>query len=376
MLKSRTGALLLGASEASGRVHLNPAFATFAQVAARPANRAAGAGVPCDEPGDPAALERADASVIRDRAIVHIFVLIDSKQKAIWSIDELFRPDIEVNDAVAAAVKERRERLAATLLSSSSAPGTSSPYKAGRHVDSLARLPSVVLERDPWLGVGGGFGGGGQIAATALCRHHSVFLCCPTPRTMLMASLLLAKLWRLWPRVRVIILHGGGTANEAKLVAELTKTLRDEGLMKNGQVLGGMTEASVADEAVQYEREVLLGSADARASRDNPMRARDEARCWTLTRHDPHTGLGHDSFFLRDTHNVAKTPAAEQEGGDGPEDGRQSEWGQKASFEEAAFHRARSGRVRKTSESSTTPAATKASSRASSSSCTTATRPS
>ena len=30
--ESLTGALLLGASEASGRVHLNPAFATFAQV--------------------------------------------------------------------------------------------------------------------------------------------------------------------------------------------------------------------------------------------------------------------------------------------------------------------------------------------------------
>ena len=71
-----------------------------------------------------------------------------------------------------------------------------------------------------------------------------------------------------------------------------------------------------------------------------------KARCWTLTRHDPHTGFGHDSFFLRDTHNVTVTPAAGEEGGGGaPEGWRQSEWGQEASFQEAAFHRARSRRA-------------------------------
>ena len=71
-----------------------------------------------------------------------------------------------------------------------------------------------------------------------------------------------------------------------------------------------------------------------------------KARCWTLTRHDPHTGFGHDSFFLRDTHNATVTPVAEEEGGGGgPEGWRQSEWGQEATFQEAAFHRARSRRA-------------------------------
>ena len=229
---------------------------------------------------------------------------------------QLFRSGSDLNNAVKEAVEKRRKdwaeddaRAAATPLSSSSAPGAEAQRRGGaeanassshrskhralrqsftkqhaglpydtlvtfNHVDgygripSLARIPSVMFERDHRLGVGGGFGGGGQLAATALRRHRTVrlrrgaravwsgvvgpppdgglilhatavvlsppdgvlrlhatpvssspqvFLCCPTPRTMMMASLLLSKLWRLWPRVRVMILHGGGPVNEAGL---------------------------------------------------------------------------------------------------------------------------------------------------------------
>ena len=58
-----------------------------------------------------------------------------------------------------------------------------------------------------------------------------ILVCCPTSNVTQFCALLCAKLWWLWPRLRVVVLHHGGAQGEAKLMRELGKSMLLEHLL-------------------------------------------------------------------------------------------------------------------------------------------------
>ena len=199
------GALLVAVGERDAQVHINPP-STLSALAARCSRHGARGRMTVSKPFD------------KKGPLRYMFLIAKTKQKALFVMDELFRNGSELHSLVSG-----KDPNGATPLDRTQSRRTSVHTKLFRKSITAKGISSPPRSQSPRR----------MLRAQSSDSLHNfdtrkVLVCCPTPRTMRMCPLLIAKLWRLWPNLTVAVLHGGGPVCEAQMLWELRNTFRTE----------------------------------------------------------------------------------------------------------------------------------------------------
>ena len=222
-----TGALAVGVCDCAGAAHINPSGSLRRYAA------------PLDDALDAAHVERDGEDEVLAR-LESVYIISRSRQAALWAIDELFRADSPVQNALKHA-------------------GRAAP------VSSPRAAPVARAAR-----------------ARAAPPHKTYCIMCPTPRTMKMCSLLIAKLWHLAPNVTVVVLHNGGAEREAKMMLGLRAALWSEGLVRSAHVREQLTQATL--DALEAHFAAVARFGEKGALFEEELLDDAPTRRWTLTR--------------------------------------------------------------------------------------------
>ena len=243
--------VLLGVSDETERVHINPGPRSFEDLEAAWANGAA-----------------AGSGGAR-RGVQYMHVLAMSKEQALHAIACLFVGDDDppiaaLHAAIAAAGDAHAARaaaaapLAAPFQTESGDGAVAEDAESADETVAAGCFSKHPFSRGPSVSDAAP---GAETAAAAIqmdlsdhkaslfaphVRLRTVLLFCPTAETLHKTALVIVKLWRLWPHVNVVLVHSGGVMAEARAVREIAGLLEGEFSKENVELLGAAAASAAA----------------------------------------------------------------------------------------------------------------------------------